>query len=168
MRRIRSGVGWLVALLAVTAVGSAGAQLPTPLPGETLGPPALLASAGAATTGPVPAIRACWGVGGGNGRLCFDDFPTGDEPLLPVRPGAVISMGFAANAPLTISVSRLDANRARLPVVSTDPHLFIADFPLGVHDIFVTTTWTQGSADYLFRVEVGPAPPTRPPLDRTG
>lgn len=73
------------------------------------------------TTSPVPAIRACWAVGG-----------------------------------------------ARLPVTSPDRDLFVADFPLGTHHVIVTTTWAQGSADYLFRVEIRLVPVVREPLDRTG
>ena len=160
-------MGWLVVFLALGVVGSAQARQSSPLPGETPGPPALLALGPGGTTAPVPAVRACWAVGG-QGPLCYTDLPTGDEPLLVVPPGAIVAIGFATGSPLTIAITRLDAGGVRLPVTAPDRDLFVADFPLGTHNVIVTTTWPQGSADYLFRVEIRPVPIVRDPLDRTG
>ena len=53
------------------------------------------------------------------------------------RPAPSWPSASQTGSPLTIAISRLDAGGTRLPVTTPERDLFVADFPLGTHNVIV-------------------------------
>jgi len=89
----------------------------------------------------------------------FDSIPVG----LVVRTGETLTLRFATGmAPTEVGVRRGDQT-APSALTPGNPTVFTADLPAGVHLLFFNTTWAQGDAGYLLKVDVrAAAPPATP------
>jgi hypothetical protein len=114
--------------------------------------------------GPQDAIRAtlgtyCWAEPGGT-PLCADTFgfPTGTS-ILNVRRGERVTVRWEAlDIPLDARVFRVDAPATDASSVKemtpANPATFVADFPVGLHRMGLSTGWAQGGATYHFQLNV--------------
>ena len=122
-------------------------------------PPGAVLTAPADTIRPTPG-SSCWLAGPGGTPLCADTFIfPADASILNVRRGDTVSVRitapdnpigarvFLAGAPAS------DAGSVR-ELVASNPTTFVADFPVGLHRMGLTTDWVQGFASYNFRLNV--------------
>ncbi|MCA1672793.1 MAG: hypothetical protein LC799_11510, partial [Actinobacteria bacterium] len=120
---------------------------------------------GVVLTGAQDSIRAtqgssCWRSDPAGQALCADSpgFPLGAS-ILNVRRGETATVRFEApDSPLGARVFLVDAPPtdagAVRELVASNPTTFVADFPVGLHRVGLSTGWVQGDASYSFRLNV--------------
>ena len=82
---------------------------------------------------------------------CVDKIAKTPDAVLRVRPGETLTLRFAAMAPTEVSLERNGRSRA---ITAGNPVRFVADLPVGVHEVRVFTKWAQGSASHAVRLDV--------------
>ena len=127
--------------------------------------PVLSRPPGASLAGSQDSIRAsagssCWRSDPAAPALCADTFGFPPEAsILNVRRGERVTIRFTSpEGPLAARVFLFDAPatdagsvRELLP---SNPMSFVADFPMGLHRMGLSTGWVQGDSSYLFRLNV--------------
>ena len=100
---------------------------------------------------------------------CVDKIARTPDAVLRVRAGEHLTLRFAAMAPTEVSLERNGQSRA---LTAGNPVRFVADLPVGVHEVRFFTKWAQGSASHAVRLDVRAAttaPTSDPrPLALTG
>jgi hypothetical protein len=95
--------------------------------------------------------------------LCGDELDKVPDPILRIRAGETLTLRFgAAMTPTSIVLHR---GTQSTPISAGNPARFVANLPVGVHEVFFSTRWYQGDASYLVRLDVRAAPR---PLALTG
>jgi hypothetical protein len=89
---------------------------------------------------------------------------------LVIRNGETLTLSFAsAMAPTGVVLQR---GEPTTPLTPANPTTLLANLPVGVYLISFNTTWNQGTANYLLKVDVraagGPATPTSGTIALTG
>ena len=126
---------------------------------------ALAAPPSVVLTAPQDTIRpargsSCWRSDPAAPALCADvfGFPS-DASILNVRRGDTVTVRFEVpDTPLGARVFLVDApatdGGSVRELVASNPTTFVADFPVGLHRIGLSTGWVQGDASYSFRLNV--------------
>ena len=116
----------------------------------------------------------CWSSPGPNAQgqfsaRCVDKIAKTPDAVLRVRAGETLTLRFAAMAPTEVS---LETNGQSWALTAGNPVRFVADLPVGVHEVRFFTKWAQGSASHAVRLDVRAAttaPTSGPrPLALTG
>ena len=100
----------------------------------------------------------------------------GDRPPgLAVRAGETLTLRFAIGmAPTAVVLQRGDELAAGVETAlsATNPTVFVANLPVGVHVVTIATKWNQGDVSYRLTLDVrappAPATPTRGRIALTG
>lgn len=94
----------------------------------------------------------CWmsPTPGGVGR-CLDELRSEHLPELVVQAGETLSLRFEAMSPTAVSLQR---ENTTTPLTPGNPVRFVADLPVGTHEIMFFTGWLQGDASYVVRLVV--------------
>ncbi|MGH9281737.1 MAG: hypothetical protein ACRD0S_02245, partial [Acidimicrobiales bacterium] len=114
---------------------------------------------------PKDSIRAtqgsyCWRDPASPTALCADTFGfPGTTSILNVRRGDTVTVRFEGlDTPLGARVFRVDAPATDAAsvreMVPANPATFVADFPLGLHRMGLSTGWAQGDATYYFQMNI--------------
>ena len=103
----------------------------------------------------------CWQVPsptvpGGFTGLCLDKIAKVPDALLRVQAGETLTLRFGAA--MTPTVVTLELGTQQAPLAAGNPVRFVADLPVGIHEVRVFTRWPQGDASYTVRLDVRAAP----------
>jgi hypothetical protein len=125
----------------------------------------------------------CWrqppgSSGGGGLSVCASVLLVAPFPheSLVVRPGEELTLRFdpalrPESATITRSSSFPSVSDQNVAAANGSPLTFRADFPEGEHYVMASVKFAQGTAPYIFRITVRPAPapgPTPGPVRFTG
>lgn len=83
--------------------------------------------------------------------VCVDMMAREAEAELLVQAGETLTLRFEAMSPTAVSLQRGDTSTALTP---GNPMRFVADLPVGRHEVMIFTRWLQGDASYAVRLVV--------------